>query len=131
MSNTIDSRLIGKSIKLLRISKNLTQSELADDIGYSTRNIRRIETNGTSSIDVVNTFAEYFQVSALDILNGCLLFYIKKHILHVFFSFYFKIMLLWSQYFKYFVTSFINFTIFINDYMIINIFFINFILCGF
>ena len=82
MSKTIDARLIGFSIKTLRLKNHLTQSDLADRIGYSTRNLRRIETDGTTSIDVVNTFAEYFNVSALDILNGCflLLLNIKKGI---------------------------------------------------
>ena len=28
----------------------------------------------TTSIDVINTFAEYFNVSAIDILNGCFYF---------------------------------------------------------
>ena len=71
MSTKIDSRLIGKSIKHLRAEHHLTQEGLADAIGYSVRNLRRIENDGTGSIDVVNTFAEYFEVSALDILNGC------------------------------------------------------------
>lgn len=74
MSIVIDTRLIGKSIKVLRLKHHLTQSELAEGVGYSLRNIRRIETNGTSSICVVNIFAEYFNVSASDILNGCFLF---------------------------------------------------------
>ena len=81
MSKLIDSRLIGKSIKNLRLSRNLTQEGLADIIGYSVRNLRRIENNGTGSIDVVNTFADIFEVSALDILNGCFLLQkIKKGI---------------------------------------------------
>ena len=75
MSNKlIDTIVIAKSIKTLRLKSHLTQSDLADDIGYSARNIRRIETNGTTSIDVINTFAEYFNVSAIDILNGCFYF---------------------------------------------------------
>lgn len=79
MSRLIDSRLIGKTIKSLRIANNLTQSELADIVGYSVRNLRRIENDGTSSIDVVNTFADIFEVSALDILEGCFfLLKIKK-----------------------------------------------------
>ena len=81
MSKLIDSHLIGKSIKNLRLSHNLTQEGLADIIGYSVRNLRRIENNGTGSIDVVNTFADIFEVSALDILKGCFLFEeIKKGI---------------------------------------------------
>ena len=74
MSKYIDSRLIGKAIKHLRLSKNWTQDYLADVIGYSVRNLRRIENNGTTSIDIINTFAGIFDVSALDILNGCFLF---------------------------------------------------------
>lgn len=74
MSKLIDSRLVGQSIKTLRLKNHLTQDELANNIGYSVRNIRRIETDGPSSIDVVNAFAEYYNVSALDILNGCFLF---------------------------------------------------------
>ena len=78
MSKLIDSLLIARSIKTLRLSRRLTQADLACDIGYSERNIRRIETDGTTSIDVVNTFAEYFNVSALDILNGGVFLFNKK-----------------------------------------------------
>ena len=83
MSRLIDSRLIGQTIRQLRLQRHLTQSELAETIGYSTRNLRRIETEGTTNIDVVNTFAEYFGVEALGILDGvsfCLsiIFKIKK-----------------------------------------------------
>ena len=77
MSRLIDSRLIGNTIRQLRLQRHLTQNELAETIGYSTRNLRRIETEGTTNIDVVNTFAEFFGVEALDILEGvsfCLLF---------------------------------------------------------
>ena len=74
MSIMIDSRLVGQSIKRLRLSRNWTQDYLADRVGYSVRNLRRIENDGTGSIDVVNTFAGIFQVSAIDILTGCLSF---------------------------------------------------------
>ena len=70
-NNIIDARLIGQSIKSLRLKNHLTQDGLAYNIGYSVRNLRRIETSGTTRIDVVNTFAKYFNVSAIDILNGC------------------------------------------------------------
>ncbi len=70
MSKLIDSRLVGQTIKQLRLSRNWTQDHLADIVGYSVRNLRRIENDGTTSIDVVNTFAELFEVSAIDILNG-------------------------------------------------------------
>ena len=78
MSKLIDSRLIGQSIKQLRLSKNWTQEYLASVVGYSVRNLRRIENDGTSSIDVVNTFADIFQVSAISILNGVLFSFINK-----------------------------------------------------
>jgi transcriptional regulator with XRE-family HTH domain len=68
MSKTINARLIGHTIKQLRLSKHWTQDYLAESIGYSVRNLRRIENEGTSSIDVVNLFAEIFNVSAIDIL---------------------------------------------------------------
>ena len=70
MSKLIDSRLVGQTIKQLRLSRNWTQDHLADIVGYSVRNLRRIENDGTTSIDVVNTFANIFEVSAIDILNG-------------------------------------------------------------
>ena len=78
MSKLIDSRLVGQTIKQLRLSRNWTQDHLANTIGYSVRNLRRIENDGTTSIDVVNTFAELFGVSALDILNGDVFLIIKK-----------------------------------------------------
>ena len=81
MSKLIDSRLVGKTIKALRLSLNLTQEDLADRVGYSVRNLRRIENDGTGSIDVVNTFADAFNVSALDILNGDVFYLLKKALL--------------------------------------------------
>ncbi len=80
MSILIDSRLVGQSIKHLRLSRNWTQDHLADVVGYSVRNLRRIENDGTTSIDVVNTFAELFGVSALDILDGDVFLFNKKSI---------------------------------------------------
>lgn len=78
MSKHIDSQMIGKTIKSLRKANHLTQVELADIVGYSVRNIRRIENDGTTSIDVVNTFADIFEVSAIDILQGCFYFCSNK-----------------------------------------------------
>ena len=72
----IDSRLIGTSIKNLRKSRNWTQEQLADVVGYSVRNLRRIENEGTVNLDTVNTFADIFEVSAIDILNGVSFFLI-------------------------------------------------------
>ena len=74
MSKKIDIQVVGETIKTLRLSRNWTQDRLAEVAGYSVRNLRRIENDGKGSIDVINTFADIFQVSALDILTGCLLF---------------------------------------------------------
>ena len=74
MDTQINTRLIGMTIKQLRLSRNWTQEDLANRVFYSVRNIRRIENKGTGSIDVVNTFAGVFEVSAMDILYGCFLF---------------------------------------------------------
>ena len=74
----INIHQIGRSIKVLRVRSNLTQEDLADRIGYSVRNLRRIENDGTTSIDVVNTFADIFDVSALDILSGDVFYFQTK-----------------------------------------------------
>ncbi len=78
MGNTIDPRLIGESIHILRVQNHLTQEVLAEDVGYSIRNIRRIEKDGTMRLEVVNVFAEYFGIPAIDILNGCLFFFAAR-----------------------------------------------------
>ena len=85
MRKLINSRLVGQSIKHLRQSRNWTQDQLADIVGYSVRNLRRIENDGTGSIDVVNTFAGIFEVSAIDILNGDVFccFVIRKNDYHL------------------------------------------------
>ena len=77
MSKTIDSRLIGHTIKHLRLSKNWTQDKLAEIAGYSVRNLRRIENDGTTNIDIVNIFADIFDVSAIDILSGDVFLFIQ------------------------------------------------------
>ena len=74
MSEVIDPILIGKSLKNLRLSKHWTREYLADLVGYSVRNLRRIENVGTKNIEVINIFAKVFEVSIIDILNGCFLF---------------------------------------------------------
>ena len=85
MRKLINSRLVGQSIKHLRQSRNWTQDQLADIVGYSVRNLRRIENDGTKSIDTINAFAVIFEVSAIDILNGdvfLLLWHKKKRLFY-------------------------------------------------
>ncbi|MBQ3253012.1 MAG: helix-turn-helix transcriptional regulator [Acholeplasmatales bacterium] len=69
MNKTIDSKRIARSIKEIRLANNLTQIEMADVLGYSERQIRRLETNGTYDINVINLIAITFNISAYDILN--------------------------------------------------------------
>lgn len=78
MDRLIDTRKVGGTIKNLRERMNWTQLELAEASGYSIRNLRRIENLGTSSLDVINSFARIFKVSAIDILNGCLYFFMAN-----------------------------------------------------
>lgn len=65
----IDQRSIGAAIKSLRLKNHLTQEELAAMTFYSIRTIRRVERDGTDSIEVINTFAEALRVSAIDIIR--------------------------------------------------------------
>lgn len=65
----IDQRSIGATIKSLRLKNHLTQEELAAMTFYSIRTIRRVERDGTDSIEVINTFAEALKVSAIDIIR--------------------------------------------------------------
>ena len=92
MSAKIDSRLIGQTIKALRRQRGLTQDELADIVGYTVRNLRRIENNGTNSIDLVNVFADIFDVSAIDILDGDVFLIKIPKIMPMFHEFIIKIL---------------------------------------
>ena len=74
MQTQIDSRVVGNSIRHLRQSRNWTQDYLAETLGYSVRTLRRIESGGCVNIDVINAFAKIFDVSAIDILSGDVLF---------------------------------------------------------
>ena len=80
MQKTIDSSRIGKNIKDLRLANCMTQIELGELLGYSERQIRRLETNGTYDIGVVNLIATTFNVSALNILsNDGMFWFIMDH----------------------------------------------------
>ena len=71
MNKTIDSKGIARSIKNVRLENHLTQIEMADVLGYSERQIRRLETDGTYNLEVINLIASTFNVSVMDILlNG-------------------------------------------------------------
>ena len=70
MNKTIDSKGIARSIKNVRLENNLTQIEMADVLGYSERQIRRLETDGTYNLEVLNLIAVTFNVSIMDILSN-------------------------------------------------------------
>ena len=64
----IDANIIASNIKALRERLNLSQEEMAWKLGYSDRQLRRIERNGTNNISVINYIAITFNVPAISIL---------------------------------------------------------------
>ena len=69
MEMTISTSRIAENIKAIRLMFNMTQMEMADKLGYSERQIRRLETSGTTNLDVVNLISITFNISAWDILS--------------------------------------------------------------
>ena len=69
-NNLIDARIIASNIKSLRERLKLSQEDFAWKLGYSDRQLRRIERDGTNSINVINYIAEVFNVPAISILLG-------------------------------------------------------------
>ena len=69
MDKVIDSLKIARSIRSLRERLCLTQVEMADILGYSERQMRRLETEGTSNLQVLNIISQAFEVSVWDILT--------------------------------------------------------------
>ena len=65
----IDANIIASNIKSLRERLNLSQEEMAWKLGYSDRQLRRIECNGTNNISVINYIALTFNVPAISILK--------------------------------------------------------------
>lgn len=70
MKKTIDSSRIARNIKEIRLANYMTQEEMAEVLGYSERQLRRLETDGTYNLYVINLIAETFDVSVTDILFG-------------------------------------------------------------
>ena len=68
-NNLIDARIIASNIKSLRERLNLSQEDFAWKLGYSDRQLRRIERDGTNSINVINYIAEVFNIPAISILK--------------------------------------------------------------
>lgn len=70
MEKTIDSLRIAKNIKGVRLANHMTQEDMASLLGYSERQIRRLETEGTYNLCVINLIALTFDINAQDILFG-------------------------------------------------------------
>ena len=70
MEKTIDSLKIAKNIKRLRLMNFMTQEDMANVLGYSERQVRRLETEGTYNLYVISLIAETFNVEITDILFG-------------------------------------------------------------
>lgn len=78
MQKTIDSLRIGKNIRSIRLANEMTQIEMGELLGYSERQIRRLETNGTYDINVINLIATTFDISALNILSSDGMFWLYR-----------------------------------------------------
>ncbi|MBQ8738352.1 MAG: helix-turn-helix domain-containing protein [Clostridia bacterium] len=59
----INPYTLGKKLKDLRKSKNITQEELASELGLERSSIAKYETGTTPSIDIITKIANYFKVS--------------------------------------------------------------------
>lgn len=68
MNGYIDSYGIAKKIKNARVKKGLTQLEMGELLGYSERQVRRLETEGTLNLGVINLIATAFEISLKSIL---------------------------------------------------------------
>ena len=68
MNGYIDSYGIAKKIKNVRVKKGLTQLEMGELLGYSERQVRRLETEGTLNLGVINLIAKAFEISLKSIL---------------------------------------------------------------
>jgi transcriptional regulator with XRE-family HTH domain len=60
------NELLGSRIKALRIAKNLTQEQVADQIGVSRQKYARVE-SGTNTLDILSKVAEILDVTVGDI----------------------------------------------------------------
>ena len=66
----VEREEIGKIIKHLRVSNNLTQDYMSSKLHYDIRHIRRLENEGTHNLDTIQCIADMFGVDVFDILAG-------------------------------------------------------------
>ena len=60
---------IARILKSIRQENNLTQQQLANLFYVDVRQIRRYESIGTSSIEIINLYAKVFNTSTINILS--------------------------------------------------------------
>ena len=67
----MNSYVTGATIKALRESRNLTQAELAEKIGVSSKTISKWETaKGLPDISLVQPLAQALGISVIELMNG-------------------------------------------------------------
>ena len=67
----MDQQKIGSFLKELRKGKNLTQEQLAEHFGVSSRTVSRWENgNNMPDIDLLIEISDYYEVDLREILNG-------------------------------------------------------------
>ena len=67
----MNTYVTGPTIKRLRESKKLTQSELADRIGVSSKTVSKWETaKGLPDISLIQPLARALGVSVIELMNG-------------------------------------------------------------
>ena len=74
-----DSVALGERIASFRKTKNLTQESIAESLDVSVSKISHIETGKSAcSLSLLLKFAEIFQISILDLLDGVIVTGIDK-----------------------------------------------------
>ena len=70
----LDYEAIGRKLRELRISRNLTQSMVADALDYSPAQVCRIERgmkgSNVRNLDVLERYAEFYDVSVIEIIDA-------------------------------------------------------------
>jgi len=69
IDNSIDLEVIGRNLTQLRKSYNYSQIELAKLLGYSERQYRRLEKEGTNNISVVLKIASFFNIPFVELFT--------------------------------------------------------------
>lgn len=67
----MNTYVTGKTIKALRESRNLTQAELADKLGVSSKTVSKWETaKGLPDISLLQPLAQALSISVIELMNG-------------------------------------------------------------